>query len=86
MGTLRMLLSFRGHGHAIVLCVGGAREALLAKQDQFQIVLGRRLVKSDTFMCCSWGTVYVQLNDTDHTRNAPSCMRLLPAVLFCTYW
>ena len=53
MGTMRMLLSFRGHGHAIVLCVGGAREALLAEQEQFQIVLGRRLVKSDPFMCCS---------------------------------
>ena len=35
----------RGHGRAIVLCVGGAREALLAEQDQFQIVLGRRLVR-----------------------------------------
>ena len=36
----------RGHGRAIVLCVGGAREALLAEQDQFQIVLGRRLVRT----------------------------------------
>ena len=53
MGTMRMLLSFRGHGRAIVLCVGGAREALLAEQDQFHIVLGRRLVRSHPFMCCS---------------------------------
>ena len=27
-----------------MLCVGGAREALLAEQEEFQIVLGRRLV------------------------------------------
>ena len=38
------VLPTRGNGRAIVLCVGGAREALLAEQDQFKIVLGRRLV------------------------------------------
>ena len=27
-----------------MLCVGGAREALLAEEDQFQIVLGKRMV------------------------------------------
>ena len=37
-------IACRGHGRAIVLCVGGAREALLAEQEQFQIVLGKRMV------------------------------------------
>ena len=39
-----LCIACRGHGRAIVLCVGGAREALLAEQEQFQIVLGKRMV------------------------------------------
>ncbi len=35
----------RGSGSAIVLCVGGAREALLAEPGTFEIVLGKRLVR-----------------------------------------
>jgi hypothetical protein len=34
----------REPGRAIVLCVGGAREALLAQPDHFELVLGKRLV------------------------------------------
>ena len=37
-------LGFRKKGNAIVLCVGGAREALLAQPNHFEIVLGKRLV------------------------------------------
>lgn len=36
----------RGSGSAIVLCVGGAREALLAEPGTFEIVLGKRLVRA----------------------------------------
>ena len=35
---------YRGKGKAIMLCVGGAREALLAEPDTFEIVLGKRTV------------------------------------------
>lgn len=40
-----------------MLCVGGAREALLAEQDHFTIVLGRRLVRSPhtVFRCAEAG-------------------------------
>ena len=43
----------RGKGRAIVLCVGGAREALLAEPDHFELVLGKRLVGTgnDPFSC-----------------------------------
>ncbi|KAK9845447.1 hypothetical protein WJX81_006629 [Elliptochloris bilobata] len=40
--TCLTLLS-KGSGNAIVLCVGGAREALLAEPGTFEIVLGKRL-------------------------------------------
>ena len=36
----------RRKGKAIILCVGGAREALLAEPNTFEIVLGRRTVRS----------------------------------------
>lgn len=43
----------RGKGQAIVLCIGGAREALLAEPDHFEIVLGRRLVSDAEMGECS---------------------------------
>ncbi len=39
-----LCVPYRGKGKAIMLCVGGAREALLAEPDTFEIVLGKRTV------------------------------------------
>lgn len=56
----------RGSGSAIVLCVGGAREALLAEPGTFEIVLGKRLVSAHSScpaglnirVCCMYLTYF----------------------------